>query len=104
MEEAPALPRINPKKEDDNTISCKDIMSSSPSDQSMNSEPGLLARCAGHSPGSKATPSSRMPGNHVHGNGLSATFVPSRRDVCEGFWAANESLKKNHSLLFSIAS
>ena len=32
-----------------------------------------------------------MPGNHVHGNGLPATFVPGRRNVCEGYWAANES-------------
>ena len=37
---------------------------------------------------------SRMPGNHVHGNGLPATFVPSRRNVFEGYWAADESLKK----------
>ena len=35
--------------------------------------------------------SSRMPGNHVHGNGLPATFVPSRRNVCEGYWATDES-------------
>ena len=38
--------------------------------------------------------SSRMPGNHVHGNGLPATFVPGQRNVCEGYWAAQESLKK----------
>ena len=30
--------------------------------------------------------SSRKPGNHVHGNGLPATFVPGRRNVCEGYW------------------
>ena len=47
--------------------------------------------------------SSRMHGNHVHGNELPATCVPGRRNVCEGYWAANESLK-NHSLLFSIVS
>ena len=35
--------------------------------------------------------SSRMPGNHEHGNGLSATFVPGRRNVCEGYWATDES-------------
>ena len=44
--------------------------------------------------------SSRMPGNHVHGNGLPATFVPGRRNVCEGYWVANESRKKLHALLF----
>ena len=36
-------------------------------------------------------PSSRMPGNHIHGNGLPATFVPGRRNVCEGCWAVDES-------------
>ena len=35
--------------------------------------------------------SSRMPGNHIHGNGLPATFVPGRRNVCEGYWAVDES-------------
>ena len=36
--------------------------------------------------------SSKMPGNHAHGNGLSpATFVPGQRNVCEGYWAAHES-------------
>ena len=35
--------------------------------------------------------SSRMPGNHIHGNGLPATFVPGRRNVCEGCWAVDES-------------
>ena len=34
--------------------------------------------------------SSRMPGNHIHGNGLPATFVPGRRNVCEGYWAVDE--------------
>ena len=32
-------------------------------------------------------PSSRMPGNHIHGKGLPATFVPGRRNVSEGYWA-----------------
>ena len=36
-------------------------------------------------------PSSRMPGNHIHGNGLPATFVLGRRNVCEGYWAVEES-------------
>ena len=36
-------------------------------------------------------PSSRMPGNHIHGNGLPATFNPGRRNVCEGYWAVDES-------------
>ena len=40
-------------------------------------------------------PSSRMPGNHVHGNGLPAKFVTGRRNVYEGYWAADESLKKS---------
>ena len=40
-------------------------------------------------------PSSRMPGNHIHGNGLPATFVPGRRNVCEGYWAVDESYKKS---------
>ena len=44
--------------------------------------------------------SSRMPGNHMHGNGLPATFVPGRRNVHEGSWAANESLKKLLASLF----
>ena len=44
--------------------------------------------------------SSRMPGNHVHGNGLPATFVPGQRNVCDGYWAANESLKKSLASLF----
>ena len=35
--------------------------------------------------------SSRMPGNHIYGNGLPATFVPGRRNVCEGYWAVDES-------------
>ena len=35
--------------------------------------------------------SSRMPGNHIHGIGLPATFVPGRRNVCEGCWAVDES-------------
>ena len=35
--------------------------------------------------------SPRMPGNHVHGNGLPATFVPGRRNVCKGYWVAHES-------------
>ena len=39
----------------------------------------------------KLTTSSRMPGNHIHGNGLPATFVPGRRNVCEGYWAVDES-------------
>ena len=30
----------------------------------------------------------------MHGNGLPATFVPGRRNVCEGYWAVDESLKK----------
>ena len=34
--------------------------------------------------------SSRMPGNHIHGKGLPATFVPGRRNVCEGYWAVDE--------------
>ena len=42
-------------------------------------------------------PSPRIPGNHIHGNGLPATFVPGRRNVCEGYWAVDESSKK-HSL------
>ena len=32
---------------------------------------------------------SRMLGKHIHGNGLPATFVPGRRNVCEGYWADN---------------
>ena len=36
-----------------------------------------------------------MPGNLIHGNGLPATFVPGRRNVCEGYWAVDESLKKS---------
>ena len=36
-------------------------------------------------------PSSRMPGNHIHGNGLPATFVPGRRNECEGCCAVDES-------------
>ena len=36
----------------------------------------------------------RMPGNHVHGNVLPATFVPGRRNESEGYWAADESWKK----------
>ena len=38
--------------------------------------------------------SSRMPGNHIHGNGLPSMFVPGRRNVCEGYWAVDESFKK----------
>ena len=38
--------------------------------------------------------SSRLPGNHVHGNGLAATFVPGRKNVYEGYWAADENYKK----------
>ena len=49
---------------------------------------------------STTTPSSRMPGNHIHGNGLPATFVPGRWNVCEGFWAVDESLKKSIASLF----
>ena len=45
-------------------------------------------------------PSSRMPRNHVHGNGLPATFVPGRRNVCEGYWAANESFTRFSFPLF----
>ena len=41
-----------------------------------------------------------MPGNHIHGNGLPATFVPGRRNVCEGYWAVDESLKKSLASLF----
>ena len=41
-----------------------------------------------------------MPGNHIHGNGLPATFVPGRRNVCEGYWAADESYKKSLASLF----
>ena len=41
-----------------------------------------------------------MPGNHVHGNGLPATFVPGRKNVCEGYWAADESYKKSLASLF----
>ena len=41
-----------------------------------------------------------MPRNHVYGNGLPATFVPGRRNVYEGYWAANESLKKSLAPLF----
>ena len=44
--------------------------------------------------------SSRMPGYYVHSNGLPATFVLGRRNVCEGYWAANESWKKSHASLF----
>ena len=40
--------------------------------------------------------SSRMPGNHVHGDELPATFVPGRRNVFEGYWAANNSYKVLH--------
>ena len=43
----------------------------------------------------RAASSSRMPGNHIHGNGLPATFVPGRRNVCEGYWAVDESYKKS---------
>ena len=32
-----------------------------------------------------------MPGNHKYGNWLPATIVPSQRNVCERYWAANES-------------
>ena len=35
-----------------------------------------------------------MPGNHIHGNGLPAAFVPGQRHVYEGYWAADESKKK----------
>ena len=45
-------------------------------------------------------PSSRLPGNHVHGNGPPATFIPGRRNVYEGYWAADESYKKSLSSLF----
>ena len=45
-------------------------------------------------------PSSRLPGNHVHGNGLPATFVPGRKNVYEGYWAADESYKKSLASLF----
>ena len=51
---------------------------------------------------STTTPSSRMPGNHIHGNGLPATFVPGRWNVCEGFWAVDESLKKINSFSFPL--
>ena len=44
--------------------------------------------------------SSRLPGNHVHGNGLPATFVPGRKNVYEGYWAADESYKKSLASLF----
>ena len=44
--------------------------------------------------------SSRMPGNHINGNGLLATFVPSRRNVCEGYWAVDETKKKSLASLF----
>ena len=50
--------------------------------------------------GRKPLSSSRMPGNHIHGNGLPATFVPGRRNVCEGCWAVDESLKKSLASLF----
>ena len=47
-------------------------------------------------------PSSRTPGNHGYGNGLAATFVPGRWNVCEGYhqWAANESYKESLASLF----
>ena len=44
--------------------------------------------------------SSRLPGNHVHGNGLPATFVPGQKNVYEGYWAADESYKKSLASLF----
>ena len=47
------------------------------------------------SPSYNRDASSRMPGNHIHGNGLPATFVPGRRNVCEGYWAVDESYKKS---------
>ena len=47
-----------------------------------------------------SSPSSRLPGNHVHGNGLPATFVPGRKNVYEGYWAADESYKKSLASLF----
>ena len=43
---------------------------------------------------------SRLPGNHVYGNGLPATFVPGGKNVYEGYWAADESYKKLHASLF----
>ena len=43
-----------------------------------------------------------MPGNHVHGNGLPATFVPGQRNVYEGYWAANESFKKISRFSFPL--
>ena len=65
---------------------------------------GELAGRVAAEQGDLLVPSSlRMPGNHIHGNGLPATFVPGRRNVCEGCWAVDESLK-NHLLLFFIAS
>ena len=45
-------------------------------------------------------PSSKLPENHVHGNGLPATFVPGRKNVYEGYWAADESYKKSPVFLF----
>ena len=50
----------------------------------------------------RTSSSSRMPGNHIHGNGLPAMFVPGRRNVCEGCWAMDESLKKSTRFSFPL--
>ena len=41
-----------------------------------------------------------MPGNHVHGNGLPATFVPGRRKYVKGIWRLTKVKKKSLASLF----